>query len=90
LANNQRFGQLGGGVCRSQFMLDDIMTTILERLIEPLAEFMTVESAAKIAALRADEDSQQLLDRLPEKANLGVITLDERAEYNRLLAWFMS
>ncbi|XZE20667.1 hypothetical protein SH449x_000548 [Pirellulaceae bacterium SH449] len=47
------------------------MTTILERLVEPLAEFMTVESAAKIAALRADEDSQQLLDRLAEKRELG-------------------
>jgi hypothetical protein len=64
------------------------MTTTLERLVEPLAEFITVESAAKIAALRADEDSQQLLDRLAKKANLGVITSDERAEYDRLLAWF--
>ena len=55
-------------------------TTILDRLIEPFAECLTSEAAAKIAALRADDAVQQRIDALAELANQGTLTQEERSE----------
>jgi hypothetical protein len=60
--------------------------SILERMIEPFAECLTRDAAQKIVDLRADDATQAEFDDLAEKANRGVLTLDERAEYERLLA----
>ena len=63
-------------------------TTILDRLIEPFAECMTPEAATKIAAIRADEETQQHVDELADKANQGTLTEEDRSEYQRILAAF--
>ena len=63
-------------------------TTILDRLIEPFAECLTTEAARKIAALRADDETQQCIDELADKANQGTLTPTERSEYDRFLAAF--
>lgn len=60
--------------------------TVLDRLIEPLAECLTPEAARKIVALRADAASQKLIDDLAEKANQGTLTDDEKSEYDQCLA----
>lgn len=60
--------------------------TLLDQLIEPFAQCMTPEAAHRVAALRADEATQSHLDELADKANLGVLTAEEKAEYDRLLA----
>jgi len=62
--------------------------TYLEKLIEPFAECLTVESAEKIASLQADAALQKRVDELAEKANFGTLTDDERREYDRYLAAF--
>jgi hypothetical protein len=63
-------------------------TTLLDRLIEPFAECLTIEAARKIAALRADDAMQTRVDELADKANRGALTEDERTEYDRHLAAF--
>ena len=63
-------------------------TTVLDRLIEPLAECLTLDAARKIVALTADPTSQQHIDDLADKANQGTLTDDEKSEYDRCLAAF--
>lgn len=63
-------------------------TTLLEKLIEPIANCLTVESARKIVAIKADEAVQRRVDELAEKANLGSLTEREEAEYDGYLAVF--
>ncbi|MBL8819898.1 MAG: hypothetical protein JNL58_27985 [Planctomyces sp.] len=63
-------------------------TTILDRLIEPFADCLTTEAAAKITALRADDVIQQRIDELADLANRGALTQEEQGEYDRYLAAF--
>ena len=63
-------------------------TTVHGRLIEALAECLTMDAARKIVALRADDPSQQYVDELADKANQGTLTEDEKSEYDRCLAAF--
>jgi hypothetical protein len=61
-------------------------TKLLESLIEPFAECLTIESARKIAALRADDSLQSRMDELADKANRGTLSDAEQTDYDRLLA----
>lgn len=53
----------------------------LDRLLEPLADCLTPEVAAKVADLRADPALQERIDYLAECANEGTLTANERDEY---------
>ena len=46
-------------------------TNVLDQLIEPFAECLTVEAARKIVAMKADDASQRYVDGLADKANQG-------------------
>lgn len=63
-------------------------TTVLDRLIEPLAECLTMDAARRIVALRADDASQQYVDGLADKANQGTLAENEKFEYDQCLAAF--
>ena len=63
-------------------------TTLLDRLVEPVAACLTPASARKLVDLRADPDLQARVDELADKANRGTLTDDERGEYDRYLAAF--
>ena len=63
-------------------------TAFLDLLIEPFAECMTPTAAQKIVALRADAQTQQIIDDLADKANQGTLTPVEQAEYDQYLAAF--
>jgi len=63
-------------------------TNYLEQLIEPFAECLTVDSAKKIASLKADDKLQTRVDELAGKANCGTLTVEEQSEYDRYLAAF--
>ena len=56
-------------------------TIHLDRLLEPLAGCLSLDVAAKIADLRADEAMQTRIDYLADHANEGLLTDDEREEY---------
>ncbi len=63
-------------------------STILDCIIEPFAECLTIDAAKKIVAFRANVELQQRVDELAVRANLGQLTANERAEYDRYLAAF--
>ncbi len=53
----------------------------LDRLLEPLAECLSIEVAAKLANLRADDAMQDRIDYLAERSNDGVLSAQESDEY---------
>jgi len=53
----------------------------LDRLLEPFADCLTPEVAAKVADLRADDATQARIDYLADRANEGLLTDEERDEY---------
>ena len=61
-------------------------TTLLDSVIDPLAECMTMEAARKIVALRLNDAEQAHLDRLADRANHGTLSSEEKVEYDEFLA----
>ncbi|HZN67071.1 MAG TPA: hypothetical protein VFB66_17400 [Tepidisphaeraceae bacterium] len=59
---------------------------MLDRVLDPLGRALGPDAARNIVALRADVDAQRRVDELAERANEGVLTPEERSEYESLLA----
>jgi hypothetical protein len=57
----------------------------LDRLLEPFANCFSPEGAARIADLRADDDVQERIDYLADRSNEGLLTDEERDEYEGYL-----
>ena len=57
-------------------------TTILDELLDPLAESFTPEVAKRVAEYRADPKTQALLDDFAERANEGSLTDVEKEQYH--------
>jgi len=53
----------------------------LDGLLEPLSRCLDAESAQRVADFRIDPALQARIDILAERANEGVLTDDEGAEY---------
>lgn len=64
-------------------MTDTTTTTILDRVLDPFTECLTVDVAQRIVDLRADAQSQARVDELADKANEGQLTEAERVEYDK-------
>lgn len=58
----------------------------LARLLDPVRDCFTPEVASRISRLRADATVQRRLDDLAARNAEGVITPDERAEYEALVS----
>lgn len=56
-----------------------------DRILDPLADCLTREVAARILEVRLDPDIQARADELAAKANEGVLTAEDRAEYELLI-----
>ena len=56
-------------------------TSYLDRFLEPMTDAFNPEFARKVASLRADPATQARVDVLAEKANEGLLTPEEEAEY---------
>ena len=56
-------------------------SAVLDRLLEPVGQCLTVTTARRILDLRADRVAQARLEELAEKSNEGQLSPDERAEY---------
>ena len=63
------------------------MSTVsyLNRILEPVTDAFTPETARQFAGLRADVELQAHVDDLAKKANDGTITPDEDAEYKAII-----
>jgi hypothetical protein len=59
--------------------------SILDGLLEPLGRCLDAESARRVVEFRVSQPVQQRIDVLAERANEGVLTSDEAAEYEALI-----
>jgi hypothetical protein len=62
-------------------MKTDSGNTVIDRLIGPLSDCLTPESARRILALKADKKLQAKVSHLAERCNQGLLTPQEQAEY---------
>ena len=60
-------------------------STALDGLLDPLGRCLDADSARRIVELRISSPVQQRLDTLAERANEGVLTSEETAEYDALV-----
>jgi len=56
-------------------------TPILDRLLEPVSRCLTPQAARHLVALRADPQLQERLDVLADRCTEGLLTPEEREEY---------
>lgn len=63
------------------------VTPILNRLVEPLSDCLTKESAQRLLALKADPVLQARVDELADKCSNGTLTNEERDEYARYVSF---
>ncbi len=61
--------------------------SVIDRLIEPVGQCLTREVALRISQLRADAEIQSRVDELADKANRGVLSDDERDEYEQYVSF---
>jgi len=57
-------------------------SSTLDRLVEPVVRTFTPEVARALIRLRADPELQGRMDELAEKCNEGLLTPEEREEYD--------
>jgi hypothetical protein len=62
-----------------------LATVHLDRLLEPFADCLTPEVAARVADMRADDAVQARIDYLAQRANEGLLTPAEADEYDGYL-----
>ncbi len=55
--------------------------TYLDRLLAPVPECFSQEVAEQLIALRADADIEARIEELATKANEGILSPEERTEY---------
>lgn len=54
----------------------------LDRLVAPLGECLTPDSARRLLAVKADSTLQARVNYLADRCNQGLLTPEERAEYS--------
>jgi hypothetical protein len=57
----------------------------LDRLLDPLAAAFTPDLARKIIEIRADAETQQRIELLRQKANMGTLSAAEEADYKEFV-----
>jgi hypothetical protein len=59
--------------------------TSLDQFLDPLSNCLDAESARRVIALNVPRAVQERVDTLAELANEGLLSDDERAEYEALI-----
>ena len=59
--------------------------TMLDGLLDPLSRCLDAESARRVLELRVTFPVQERIATLADRANEGLLTDDERAEYEALI-----
>jgi hypothetical protein len=60
---------------------------VLDRLVSPLGECLTPESARRILALKADPELRDYIDDLAARHSEGRLTPEEQAEYGKYVSF---
>jgi len=58
---------------------------MLDDLLDPLSRCLDAESAQRLVQMRVAPPVQERIDSLAERANEGLLTEEERAEYEALV-----
>jgi hypothetical protein len=66
-------------------MGDPAVTAALDDLLDPLSRCLDAESARRVAEFRIDPAVQARINTLAEQANNGVLSEDERTEYEAFI-----
>jgi hypothetical protein len=66
-------------------MSDLIASSVLDSLLDPLSRCLDAESARRVAEFRVAAPVQERVDVLAERANEGLLSDDERAEYDAFI-----
>ena len=66
-------------------MSDASSAPTLEGLLDPLSRCLDAESARRVAEFQIAPDVQERIGTLAERANEGLLTDDERAEYEAVI-----
>jgi len=66
-------------------MGDMIAAGVLDGLLDPLSRCLDASSARRVAEFRIAESVQERVDALAERANEGLLSDDDRAEYEALV-----
>ena len=59
----------------------------IDRMIAPLGDCLTPESALRLLALKADKTLQARIDYLAARCNEGLLTPEEHAEYGKYVSY---
>lgn len=62
-----------------------MVTTILDKMLQPATDQMPPEFARKLLELRASDDLQSRIEELRSKANSGQISGDQELEYKEFV-----
>jgi hypothetical protein len=60
-------------------------SSILDQILDPLAECLTPEVARRIVAVSLDPEMQSQIDELASKANDGSLSEEERIRYSEFI-----
>jgi hypothetical protein len=63
-------------------------TDLLEQMLDPVVDCLTPEAARTVVSLRAPAEMQARLDQLADRANEGLLTPSESADYEKFRATF--
>ena len=66
-------------------MSDAMPLGVLDSLLDPLSRCLDAGSARRVAAFTVATNVQQRVDVLAERANEGLLSVEERAEYEALV-----
>ena len=66
-------------------MKDTSAIDVLDGLLDPLSRCLDVESTRRVAEFRVAPQVQKRIDVLAERANNGLLSEEDRAEYEALI-----
>jgi hypothetical protein len=66
-------------------MIQPSSNSIVDELLDPVGNCLTLEVAHRIAGLRATPQVQEKLDAFADKSSEGTLTAEERLEYEASL-----
>ena len=59
--------------------------TVLDEFLDPLSRCLDADSARRVVALRVQPQIQARIDDLAERANEGLLSDEDRSEYEALI-----
>ena len=57
-------------------------------MVDPIGKALTPDAARAILAVRADDETQERIDKLADRCTDGNLTPEERAEYQEFVSLF--